>query len=168
MLAGQREPLRERAATSGQELARTDAAAQTWLRRATILDGADAFAAAAADATRPVVRTHWTMLLGVRCAQPPEVLGDHDGCRPPPCGGAALAATVSAHRGAVAAAVRHAADVQALTAVDAALATTRQRVRALERRWIPRLEGALAAAEAQLAELEAADAIRRLRRAPAR
>ncbi|GAA3293262.1 V-type ATPase, D subunit [Dactylosporangium vinaceum] len=165
MLAAERERLRQRARVTGRDLAEADAAARTWLRRAAVLDGADAFAAAAADATPLVVHPRWTVLLGVRCAAPPDQPEPGEvGC-PPPAGGAALHGAAAAYRSAAAAAVRHAAAVHALTSVEAALTVTRQRVRALDRRWIPRLEAALGATDAQLAELESADAVRRRRAA---
>ncbi|WP_432826545.1 V-type ATP synthase subunit D [Dactylosporangium sp. CA-092794] len=158
MLTAQRDRLRERADRTGRDWAAADATARTWLARAAALDGADAFAAAAADAPPLTVVPRWTMLLGVRCADTPQV---RPGVPADPPGGAALLEAATAYRAAAEAAVRHAAAAQALAAADAALSVTRQRVRALDRRWIPRLESALAATQAQLAELEAADAIRR-------
>jgi V/A-type H+-transporting ATPase subunit D len=70
---------------------------------------------------------------------------------------------VAAYREAAQAAVRHAAAASALQTVEAELTATRQRVRALEHHWIPRLESGLTAARLQMDELEAADAARRRR-----
>ncbi|MEU7872114.1 V-type ATP synthase subunit D [Dactylosporangium sp. NPDC049140] len=166
MLTAQRQRLRERADATGLELVRADATARTWLRRTAALDGADAFCAAAADAPPLTFVPRWITLLGVRCAEPPDLPGA--GAPPMASGGAALAAAVAAYRDAAATAVRHAAAMHALISVETALSAARQRVRALERRWIPRLEAGLAATESQLAELEVADTVRRIRAVPRR
>jgi vacuolar-type H+-ATPase subunit D/Vma8 len=68
-----------------------------------------------------------------------------------------------AYRRALTAAARHAAVVAAVAAVESEIATTRQRVHALERRRIPQLEAAAARVRLQMAELEDADAVRRRR-----
>jgi V/A-type H+-transporting ATPase subunit D len=62
--------------------------------------------------------------------------------------------------------VRHAAATAAASTVDAEVTATRQRLRAIEDRWIPRLHAALAEVELALDELEHADGVR-LRRAAA-
>ncbi|MET7426329.1 V-type ATP synthase subunit D [Dactylosporangium sp. NPDC005555] len=100
-----------------------------------------------------------TLVMGVRCAQPPDVRLQPPGWAP--TGGAALAEATAAYRAAALAAARHAAAAAALRAVGDELARTRRRVRAVERHWVPRLEAALAAVVLQLAELEAGEAASR-------
>jgi V/A-type H+/Na+-transporting ATPase subunit D len=56
------------------------------------------------------------------------------------------------------AAARFAAARAALAAVAAETTATRRQLRALDRHWIPLINGALATTQLQLAEAEAADA----------
>jgi vacuolar-type H+-ATPase subunit D/Vma8 len=66
----------------------------------------------------------------------------------------------AAHRSALSAAVRHAALQRAVLLVSAELAATRARQRAVERRWVPRLEGELLAIRRQLDEQELEEGLR--------
>jgi V/A-type H+-transporting ATPase subunit D len=77
-----------------------------------------------------------------------------------PGGSSALPFAASAHGRAVEAGARHAATRLALERIDAELATTIRRLRALERRWIPAHEQALAALTLALDEGEREDAVR--------
>jgi V/A-type H+/Na+-transporting ATPase subunit D len=61
------------------------------------------------------------------------------------------------------AAARHAAARTALDRISTEITATRQRVRALQRHWIPALEQALTRAEFDLEEHELAEGVRRLR-----
>ena len=81
-------------------------------------------------------------------------------------GTAALDRAAAAHRAALAAAVQHAAVTAAIRTVERVAAATQQRLRAIQDRWVPRLQAALAELELGLDELEHADAVR-LRRAKA-
>ena len=74
--------------------------------------------------------------------------------------GPALARARQAYRVAVSAAARHAAASAAVRMVDAEVTATRYRLHAIEDRWIPRLEHALADVEFGLEELEHADGVR--------
>ena len=65
-----------------------------------------------------------------------------------------------AHRSALTAAVRHAAAARAVLLVSAELAATRTRKRAVEKRWVPRLEGQLLAIRRQLDEQEREEGLR--------
>ena len=66
----------------------------------------------------------------------------------------------AAHRSALTAAVRHAAVQRSLLLVSAELAATRTRQRAVEKRWIPRLENELLAIRRQLDEQELEESLR--------
>jgi V/A-type H+-transporting ATPase subunit D len=74
--------------------------------------------------------------------------------------GAALVAVRESHRRALEAAVRQAVVEAALRVLEAEERATRRRLRALEDRWIPRLERALADVQLTLQEEEHADGIR--------
>jgi ATP synthase subunit D len=71
-------------------------------------------------------------------------------------GSSALFYAAAAHRSALAAAVRHAALARAVQLVSVELAATRTRQWAVEKRWVPRLEGELAAIRRPLDEQELA------------
>ncbi|WP_433618701.1 V-type ATP synthase subunit D [Dactylosporangium sp. CA-139114] len=160
LLAAEHDRLRQRRAETARDWAAADATARGRLGRATILDGLEAVEAAAevppAEATLP-----WTTVMGVRCPGEPSLVLPPRPAQLPAPGGAALSRAEAAYRAAALAAVRHAAADAALATVEAEMAATRRRVRALDRHWIPALEAALAARTLQLAELEAADLARR-------
>ena len=83
--------------------------------------------------------------------------------RPPgaalPASSAVVCAT-AAYRDALAAAVDAAVALGAARVLDDELAATRFRLRAVQDRWIPRLETAASALDLALAEAEGADAVR--------
>ena len=85
-------------------------------------------------------------------------------CEPsvaPPAGGSsALSYAVAAHRSAITAAVRHAAAQRAVLVVSAELAATRTRQRAVEKRWVPKLESELLSIRRQLDEQELEEGLR--------
>jgi V/A-type H+/Na+-transporting ATPase subunit D len=101
------------------------------------------------------VEITWTTAMGVRYPSGAA-------CTVPPPGGtavdgsAAVPAARAAHVEALRAAARHAAAVAAEGLLAAQVATTRQRVRALRRRWVPRLTDALRLREIELDEQERA------------
>jgi V/A-type H+/Na+-transporting ATPase subunit D len=68
--------------------------------------------------------------------------------------------TRQAHAAALEAAVQYAAAAEALRIIKAEVLATRYRLRAIEHRWIPRLEQALADVTLALEEQELADAAR--------
>ena len=143
-----------------------DRTARQWLLRAALLGGQQPIRFAAQG---PAARLtlHWSTVMGLRYPAEPSV----DVPEVPPAartpGGMALLPATTAYRDAFRAAARHAAVAAALRGVEAEAAATRQRVRALERHWIPRLRAAEAALKLQMAELEDADAVRRRRAAAA-
>ena len=74
-------------------------------------------------------------------------------CRPP------WSTARDRYRAALEAAVRHAAAQAAVRVVEAQEAATRRRLRAIEHRWLPRLEESLARVQLQLEENEHADGV---------
>jgi V/A-type H+/Na+-transporting ATPase subunit D len=81
-----------------------------------------------------------------------------------PCSAAVVAARAAA-RTALQAAIHHAVAREAERRVALEITTTRQRIRALEKRWIPRLNRAIHAVDPALDEMERSDAARLLRAA---
>jgi V/A-type H+-transporting ATPase subunit D len=89
------------------------------------------------------------------------VLGGQRGVRADPgAATAALPMARAAYRRALEAAVAHAAADGAARVVSAEVRTTRLRLRAIQDRWVPRLEQALAGVEASLLEAEGAENVR--------
>ena len=160
MLGAERDRLARAATGSGRRWAGAAAEAQRWLDRTAQLDG-DRVIGLHVPADAATVRTDWTSLMGLRyvsrtrCTLPVRPADDV------PAGGSALARAEAAVRDAVPLAAAHAAAVQAVRVVDRETRVTRQRLRALEHRRIPRLREALTRAQAQVDELENADAVRR-------
>ena len=79
---------------------------------------------------------------------------------PPYGSSSALSYAAVAHRSALAAAVRHAAVQRALLLLSAELTATRTRQRAVEHRWIPRLENELRTIRRALDEQELEESLR--------
>lgn len=136
--------------------------AERALARAAVLGGerqVDLARRSAADDLAEVT-VRWRTVLGVTCPADGEV-----GPRAAPelsalGGSAALLTAAQAHRRALEAAVRLAVLAGALKYVGDALRATALRRNAVERRWIPAHEAALADLELALEELEREDGIR--------
>lgn len=153
--------LRMRSDLTRREWREADAEARGWLLRAAAIGGTRALRLA--ESTRPAMITpRSTSVIGVRCAADP-VVRLPDLAPASALGSPALRIAVAGYRRALPAAARHAAVSAAHAAVLAEVAATRLRVRALERRWIPQLESAMAGIQLQMAEIEDADVIRRRR-----
>jgi V/A-type H+-transporting ATPase subunit D len=150
--------LRLRAEATRREWRDHDREGRRWLVRAAALDGGRAVRFAVPSG-RAGLNPRSKTVIGVGCPAEPAVdLPEPvDG---PVVAGPATAAAVAAYRRALPAAARHAAVAAAYAAVEEEIVLTRQRVRALERRWIPQLEAALAGIRLQMSELEDADAVR--------
>lgn len=136
--------------------------AATWGLRAAVAGGERALRLATTDDLATVSITSGTSM-GVTYPVDTSCEPPH---RPPGVtvsGGGAVARAERAYRAALAAAVRHAAALAALRVVDREIATTRQRVRALDRRWIPQLRQAIAALELALEEQDRAEGLTRRR-----
>ncbi len=138
----------------------TAAEAQRWLVRAAQLDGERTLRHASPPPSATVAVT-WTNLMGLRfptraaCTVPVRRPDDA------PAGGTAVLLADAAVREAVEAAAQHAAAVTAARVLTVEIGLTRQRLRALEHRVIPRLREVLRRRRAQVEELETADAVRR-------
>lgn len=154
---------RIRAARSHEEWDEACERALRWTTRVALLSGQDAFRHG--EARRPAtVELAWATSMGVtypRSAtltvppEPPGVLDD-----------AAVAPAVEAARDALGAGVRAAAADEAVRRIEAEIAVTRRRLRALEHRWLPWLTARLAELEEALEQAEHEDGVR-LRRAVA-
>ena len=130
--------------------------AAVWLVRAQAVEGRAAIAAAA-TVTPATVRTEQVNRMGVTfpggiIATLPEFV--------PPVGGSALTFAARAYRAATETGCLHGAALRALAAVSAELAGTRSRRRAVEQRWIPRMEGELWAIEQALEEQDLEETLR--------
>ena len=146
---------RESEARTAAEWDRCCADAERWLLRASMLGGERAVRLAA-HGQPATVTIPYTVTMGVRhpaspaCVIPASVTWD----------GLALTRARQAHAAALEAAVQHAATAEALRVIEAEALATRYRLRAIEDRWIPRLEQALAEVTLALEEQELADAAR--------
>jgi V/A-type H+-transporting ATPase subunit D len=138
--------------------------ANRWLLRATLLGGQDALRNATAPQLARIDVT-WTTSMGL--SYPADAtLTDHTAPAAPLAGNAAIAPAAAAFRTALLAAIRTAAAEEALRRVEAEIAVTRRRLRALDKRWLPWLQEALTQLELSLEEAEHDDGMR-LRRAAA-
>ncbi|MEU9760339.1 V-type ATP synthase subunit D [Streptomyces sp. NPDC047985] len=135
--------------------------AETWLVRGLLLSGEGALEAAAQALDRTDATARWTSSMGARypanvsCTMP---------TRPPAAAAPANTALVhaeAAYREVVRAAAEHAVAAAAARIIGAEVLSTRQRVRALQRHWIPNLRERLAQTELALEESEHEDAVRR-------
>lgn len=130
--------------------------AALWLRRAAALDGSVRIEAAAPlEPAR--VRIPWGNAMGVLYPEEPESLvppAPHAG------GSSALPYAAAVHRRALEAGVRYAAVQRAERLLAAELAATRTRQRAVENRWIPRLENELQGIRRQLDAQELEESLR--------
>ncbi len=156
IVAAEHERLLLRADGLGLEWTRQAETAARWASRASALDGWDAI-----RATSPVAgaRIHVSLghVMGLEFPDDATV----DVPAPRPTGGStALACAASAMADAVRAAAIHAALRRAAATVAEELTATRTRRRAVEHRWIPRLETELLGIERALDELEREENLR--------
>jgi len=155
ILQGELARLQAAAAQTAAQWDRCQDDAQASLLRAALLGGERAIRLA--DDGQPAdVQISYETTMGIRypsaaaCSIPPPATWD----------GPVVAQTRQAHRAALAAAAQHAAAAAAVSVVAAEVQATRYRLRAVEHRWIPRLEQALAELTLTLEEQEHADAAR--------
>jgi V/A-type H+-transporting ATPase subunit D len=130
--------------------------AAVWLQRATALDGHEGIRGAS-PTVRAQVDVQWGGAMGVTypedasCSMP----------APPRAGGSsALSYATLAHRTAALAATRLAAVQRAVLLVSTELRATQARQRAIENRWIPRLDEQLRTIRRRLDEQELEEALR--------
>ena len=149
-------------AAAASALWRTRAAeAERWLERTAVLDGERPRRLARAHAgPAAAVRITWQTTMGV------AVPADASVALPPPPdvallpGGSALTSALAAHRRALDAALQAAVARAAHERLAAELLATVRRVRAIESRWLPLHEQALAALEQTLDEHDRAEGAR--------
>jgi V/A-type H+-transporting ATPase subunit D len=143
---------------TGREWAARCRDAHTWTLRVSVADGRRSLRPSSSPAD---VTVRWTDIMGLRypveatCtlpASPPSL----------PCS-AALVEAQEAVRAALVAAVHHAAAREAERRVAQEITATRQRIRALQNRWIPRLTTAIKDIDLALDEMERSDTARLLR-----
>jgi V/A-type H+-transporting ATPase subunit D len=134
--------------------------AEVWWQRAAVLAGERPLELARASVREAAeLEVEWRNALGVVYPADAEV-------RPPegdlfPAGGSsALAYAAAAHRHALEAAARLAAVQTAHRRTESELRATTQRLRAIERRWVPEHELALRGLELALDESDREDAVR--------
>ena len=128
--------------------------ADRWAARAAVMGTAVREARLYRPAGLTEVTITWTASMGVR--YPVETrcrFSGHSGTDRGP-GTAALVETERAFRAATEAAAAHAAAQAAVDTIDREAALTRRRLRAINDRWLPRLESALATINRELDELE--------------
>ncbi|HEU4947160.1 MAG TPA: V-type ATP synthase subunit D [Kribbella sp.] len=154
-LAAELERLELAAARSAEAFEDRAGTAAGWLRRSTALDGQDRLTAAVAGPGAEAAIEYDTTM-GVRHPiQTAVTFADGE-----PAGSSALVFMIRAHREALAAAVQVAAAQRGVALLTAELSLTRQQQRALEARWIPRLEAQLAELEQRLDEVEREENLR--------
>jgi V/A-type H+/Na+-transporting ATPase subunit D len=134
--------------------------AETWLLRGLLLSGEHALETSTPTARADVTLT-WTTTMGVHHP-------DRASCTPaertptePTPGNTALAHAEAAYRDALRTAAEYATATAAARLLGAEVHTTRRRVRALRRHWIPRLTGTLTAIDLALEQAEHEDTVRR-------
>jgi V/A-type H+-transporting ATPase subunit D len=155
VLEGELTRLQAAASQTAADWDRCQADAHVWLLRAALLGGERAMRLAD-DGQAADVTISYETTMGIRyprqatCSIPPAAGWD----------GPVVARAREAHRAALAAAARHAAATAAVRVVDDEVRTTRYRLRAVQDRWIPRLEQALADVTFSLEEQERADTAR--------
>ncbi|MFN2318459.1 MAG: V-type ATP synthase subunit D [Dermatophilaceae bacterium] len=130
--------------------------AALWLRRASALDGATALEAGA-PSRQATVEVRWGAAMGV--TYPVDALCLPSGSEPMG-GSSALSFAAQAHHEALVVAVRYAAAQRAVALLTAELVATRTRQRAVENRWIPKLEEELRIIRSRLEEQELEETLR--------
>jgi V/A-type H+/Na+-transporting ATPase subunit D len=133
--------------------------ADTWLLRSVLLGGERSVRLAGTPAFAEV-RILWEQSMGVRYPAEARCTVPEPAPDAPPPGNAALVTARDRSRRAVQAAVRQAALETAVRVLEAQETATRHRLRAIEDRWIPRLQQALAELQFKLDEDEHNDAVR--------
>ena len=158
LLHAERQRLSLQASRSGEAWQAAAREADRWLVRGALLGGQRGIRLADRQKTADV-EVAWAYLMGVRypsgvrCTPAPEEPGG------PPADNAALAVARDAQWRAVEAAVAHAAAEAAVRVLEAEEVATRRRLRAIEDRWMPRLQEALTQIQLGLEEQEHAEGV---------
>lgn len=141
--------------------------ADTWGLRGAMASGLRELRLAT-PSTMAHLQIRWDTVMGLRYpaeadCEPPEVTAADRGP-----GGAALVQAAVAYREALKAAAAYGAANAACQVIEAEIDQTRRRLRAINDRWIPRLEDRLRRLRQELDETEREEAFRRRRAAPRR
>lgn len=161
MLLRRRLDLEREVEEAREEWLRAAGAAADLGRRGLVLSGARRFRLAAFYAGgRAEVAVTWANLLGVVVPERAEVRSGEPADLVPLGASLPLALAADGYRQALAAAARYARAAEAHRRVSDELAATARRLRALEQRWIPLHEAALARLDLVLDEAEREDAAR--------
>jgi vacuolar-type H+-ATPase subunit D/Vma8 len=156
ILASELERLELPTAQSGREWEALAKRAAVWIQRSAALDG-EVLHDEVSPTQTATVRIGWGTAMGL--SYPNDADCEIPGA-PSIAGSSALSSCGSSHRDALPAAVAHAAFVRARLLVSTELAATRSRQRAVENRWIPRLERELMTIRRTLEEQELEDSLR--------
>ncbi len=132
--------------------------AANWLQRARALGATEELDIIVAHGPQPAeIVIDWQSSMGITY---PGDVRCTPALQPDLTASAALAPTMQAHHRALGAAATHAATRTALARLDAELATTRRRRRAIGHRLVPRLEDVLRVLELDLDEQDREEALR--------
>ena len=135
------------------------AEADRWMARASLLGGRRGLRFA--DDGRPAqVLLSWDTTMGVSYPSGSHVVMPDPLPDAPTPAGTALVRARQAYRSAAVAAVDHAVATAAMAAVEQEMAATRRRLRAIEDRWMPRLDEASRAVTEALEEQEREEGMR--------
>jgi V/A-type H+-transporting ATPase subunit D len=148
----------ERAEQAARAWSDSIATAETWALRAALLAGAGAFESVH-DGTSAEVRLEWAALMGARYPSAGRVRLPEEVSSSALAPSAAVDEAARAYREAARLAVVAAVMLSALRVVRAEVAATRFRKRAIEDRWMPRLEQAAAELDLALSEAESSEGI---------
>ena len=164
ILFPEQQRLRTQAEQHRAEWVSACADADRWLLRAALLGGQDGLRDA--STLQPVtVEVRWSTAMGLSYPSGAELSPARDDVSLPVVN-AAISPAAAAFRRALLAGVRTAAAEEAVRRLDAEIAVTRRRLRALDKRWLPRLRDELVRLELTLEQTEQEDTLR-LRRAAA-
>ncbi|MGW3254040.1 V-type ATP synthase subunit D [Streptomyces fungicidicus] len=135
--------------------------AETWLLRGLLLGGEQALDSAAAGTALAETSVGWSVFMGVRRPVSASVSVPPRPATAAAPSNTALVHAQAAYAGAVRAAAEYAAAHAAAELVGSEVVSTRHRVRALRRHWIPRLREELHRAGLALEQSEQEDGVRR-------
>jgi V/A-type H+-transporting ATPase subunit D len=159
LLSIEQRRLEQAVTASASRWRQADLAADRRLARASFL--ATPFDASLSTPTDPAeISVEWSNLMGARYPTRVRVRAPAISAGQRSAGSPALLAATAAVAEAVRAAADHAVDVAALRAVTTESAATRRRLRAITRRWIPRLEEASTQLARRLDEAEREESFR--------
>jgi V/A-type H+-transporting ATPase subunit D len=140
--------------------------AEVWMRRAVLVSGQRGLRFAA-DAQPADVSLTWVTTMGVHYPEHARVSLPEPAPDASTPDNSALVQARSSYRDALEAAAAHAVATEALRAVQTEVLATRRRLRAIEKRWLPRLDEAQRRLGESLEEQEREDGVR-MRREVAR